>query len=103
MSTEEGTPLSWGNAGSGAYTAIRDGRIVAIVYLDHGGIGYLDGPDGEMVNVPAMWMVVMVDDPSRHDVLSEEVPTAGMDDDELLAISNRMMNVATPGILARLD
>ncbi len=87
MTERSRTALSWMNAGS-TYYAVYEDRVVALLYLDRGGIENVRGVDGT-------WMVVMADQPDDH--LEVEAPpiTPDMDDNEVATATGAAFSEAS--------
>ena len=75
MTELDRTALSWMNAGS-TYYAVHEDRVVALLYLDKGGIENVEGLDGT-------WMVVMADQPDDHLEVDAPPITPEMDANEV--------------------
>jgi hypothetical protein len=79
--------LSWMNAGS-TYYAVHEDRVVALLYLDKGGIENVGGFDGT-------WMVVMADRPDDHLEVDAPPITPEMGADEMATTTSRAFSEAS--------
>ncbi len=93
------TRFFWVNVGD-TYAAVDRDHMVALVYFSDRQIGFLDGPDGEMLLTDYDWYWVPVDDPQNHVQVTDAPPLRqGMSESELAQATDQALAAAAGEIV----
>jgi hypothetical protein len=74
--------VAWGNAGTAQY-ALREGRIVGLLYFDEGVVGTHTNEAGETVLTEPSWRLILPSNPEHHGRVEAPLVTPQMSDREL--------------------